>query len=101
MSISERIDFLMRDNNMSPSAFADRVGVQRSNISHIMSGRNKPGLDILEKIVTSFPALNASWLLTGKGEPYAISTETKSVHLERIVHYYTDGTFEIFVSRTK
>ncbi|MFN5845866.1 MAG: helix-turn-helix domain-containing protein, partial [Flavobacteriia bacterium] len=37
-------------HNMTPSGFADKLGIQRSNVSHVLSGRNKPSLDFLEKI---------------------------------------------------
>ena len=52
--------------HLSPSEFADRIGVQRSNISHILSGRNKPSIDFLEKILNEFPETDVSWLITGR-----------------------------------
>jgi transcriptional regulator with XRE-family HTH domain len=51
---------LMKD--MSPSRFADEIGVQRSSISHILSGRNKPSLEIIQKIVRRFPELGSEWI---------------------------------------
>ncbi|MCK4568972.1 MAG: helix-turn-helix transcriptional regulator [Bacteroidales bacterium] len=53
---------------MSASQFADEIGVQRSSVSHVLSGRNKPSLDFITKIIDSYPEINADWLLTGKGE---------------------------------
>ena len=58
---------LMEAEGMSPSKFADEIGVQRSSISHILSGRNKPSYDFLSKILNRFSGINAEWLLTGKG----------------------------------
>ena len=55
---------------LSPARFADVLGVQRSGVSHILSGRNKPGFDFIEKILTRFPGINAEWLITGKGKMY-------------------------------
>jgi transcriptional regulator with XRE-family HTH domain len=52
---------LMKD--MSPSRFADEIGVQRSSISHILSGRNKPSLEIIQKIVRRFPELGMDWIM--------------------------------------
>lgn len=53
--------------DLSPSQFADEIGVQRSGVSHILSGRNKPSLDFILKILTRFPEVDADWLLFGKG----------------------------------
>ncbi len=49
--------------NLSPSKFADEIGVQRSSISHILSGRNKPSLDIVQKIIRRYPEIGTDWLL--------------------------------------
>jgi transcriptional regulator with XRE-family HTH domain len=61
--INERIREILETKNMSPSRFADEIGVQRSSISHILSGRNKPSLDIITKIVRRFPELGTDWFL--------------------------------------
>jgi transcriptional regulator with XRE-family HTH domain len=65
MLIQERLQLILKMHSISPSIFADKLGVQRSNVSHVLSGRNKPSLDFLEKIVTHFPRVNAHWLITG------------------------------------
>jgi len=53
---------------VSSSEFADTIGVQRSNVTHVLHERNKPGLLFITKILESFPEINAKWLLTGEGE---------------------------------
>ncbi len=68
MDISERIAFIIKMHNLNNSSFADRLEVQRSNISHILSGRSKPGLEFLEKVLIRFPRVNAEWLITGRSE---------------------------------
>ncbi|MEX0967935.1 MAG: helix-turn-helix transcriptional regulator [Bacteroidia bacterium] len=65
--INERIRQIMEQKKLSPSSFADAVDVSRPVISHILSGRNKPGLDLLQKVVEIFTDVNPRWLLTGKG----------------------------------
>jgi transcriptional regulator with XRE-family HTH domain len=65
MLIQERLHLVLKMHNLTPSAFADKIGVQRSNVSHVLSGRNKPSLDFLEKILIHFPRVNAHWLITG------------------------------------
>ncbi|MFD1014858.1 helix-turn-helix domain-containing protein [Winogradskyella rapida] len=53
--------------NESASSFAEKIGVQRSSISHILSGRNKPSLDFVMKVLNSYPEVELYWLLNGKG----------------------------------
>ena len=62
-----RINELIKSRKISASQFADEIGVQRSNISHVLSGRNKPSLDFVTKILMTYPEVNADWLLTGQG----------------------------------
>ncbi len=54
--------------SITAGELATLLDVQRSNISHILNGRNKPGAAFIEKFLLSFPDLNARWLLTGEGE---------------------------------
>jgi len=58
----------MNLRGVSASEFADTIGVQRSNVTHVLHERNKPGLQFITKILESFPEINAKWLLTGEGE---------------------------------
>lgn len=62
-----RIIQFLSENNLTSTKFADTIGVQRSSISHILSGRNKPSFDFIEKMLIAYPDLNAQWLITGKG----------------------------------
>lgn len=66
MSIQNRLHIVLKMHNLTASSFADKIGVQRSNVSHVLGGRNKPSLDFLEKILLTFPRVNANWLVTGK-----------------------------------
>lgn len=65
--MEDRINKLIKYKKMSASQFADLIGVQRSSISHVLSGRNKPSLDFITKITVAFPEINTDWLLTGIG----------------------------------
>lgn len=62
MDLSEKIKHILNQKNISPSLFADEIGIQRSSISHILAGRNKPSLDIVQKIVKRFPDLGVNWI---------------------------------------
>jgi transcriptional regulator with XRE-family HTH domain len=112
MLINDRVRLIIKANNLTSSEFADRIGVKRSNLSHVLSGRNKPGLEFLSKIIESFPNVNASWLITGtqrEGDFQQDSTEVQTESpeqliansmdpnstskIEKIVLFYADGSF--------
>jgi len=63
----ERILLILKTKNISSSQFADEIGVQRSNISHILSGRNNPSLEFIKKILDRYKEINMEWLVNGKG----------------------------------
>ena len=65
--MKEQLTRIMEAEGMTPAKFADEIGVQRSSISHIISGRNKPSYDFIVKILNRFNGINAEWLITGKG----------------------------------
>jgi transcriptional regulator with XRE-family HTH domain len=63
-----RILELLKYLGMSPSRFADEIGVQRSAMSHLVSGRNNPSLEFALKVLTRFPEISTDWLITGLGD---------------------------------
>ena len=102
-----RLKKVMDLHQLTASMFADKIGVQRSSISHILSGRNKPSLDFILKVTTAFKDVAIEWLLNGKGAfPNNVEnkgTSTPSLFtsnaidekkIQRIVVFYNDGTFE-------
>ena len=107
---SNRLQEIMDLYQLSASALADKIGVQRSSISHILSGRNKPSLEFIMKVLSSFQEVDLYWLLNGRGEFPSIknqaksSTEEKEQGLEkiiskdntidRIVVFFKDGRFK-------
>lgn len=62
-NLNDKVKLIIAERQMTPSYFADEIGVQRSSISHILSGRNKPSLEIIQKIVARFPELTYEWIL--------------------------------------
>ena len=123
---ANRLKVIMEYYQLSASAFADKIGVQRSSISHLLSGRNRPSLDFVLKVVKEFDAVELYWLLNGKGQfpnkapaPMASAAipdtpiekdqskdeliksnqmaEQEGKSIERIVLFYTDGTFKEYI----
>ena len=63
-----RLEKIINYYDLSAAAFADQIEVGRSSISHILSGRNKPSLDFVMKVISHFPEVELYWLLNGKGK---------------------------------
>ncbi|MFL9836117.1 helix-turn-helix transcriptional regulator [Flavobacterium sp. ST-75] len=63
----KRLENILDYYNISASVFADKIGVQRSSLSHLLSGRNKPSLDFVLRVTDNFPDVDLYWLLNGKG----------------------------------
>jgi len=122
----KRLELVIQYYDLSASAMADKIGVQRSSISHLLTGRNKPSLEFVLKIVHAFPEVNLYWLLQGEGNfpsnkkeeqaaqlptpekpkvketslpPVPKSENNKSAlnkTVERIVLFYSDGSFSSY-----
>ena len=111
LEFTTRIKKLMDHHELTASLFADKIGVQRSSISHILSGRNKPSLDFILKITTEFEDVDLQWLINGVGffpknsaqkegapTPSLFSTNTNDgKKIQRIVVFYNDGTFDEYL----
>lgn len=68
VNMKDRIVKIMERERMGQAQFASAIGIQRAAMSHILSGRNNPSLDVMLKILHRYPQLNPDWLLFGKGE---------------------------------
>lgn len=111
----KRLQKVMDFYGETSSSFAEKIGVQRSSISHILSGRNKPSLDFILKVLSSYPDVELYWLVNGKGTfPAENKTEIQTEKIlpqnilkkdptlksdkpiERIIIFYKDGSFQNF-----
>lgn len=63
----KRLEIILDHYGLTASSFADKIDVQRSSISHLLSGRNKPSLEFIMKIIHVFPEVDLYWILNGKG----------------------------------
>jgi len=77
--MKDRIAHIIRAKNLTAAEFAVRLGIQPSNISHLLSGRNNPSLDFVRKLKETFPEYNLDWIIFGKGpmtvsEPFVATT---------------------------
>ena len=120
---AKRLKIIMDYYEISAALLAEKIEVQRSSISHILSGRNKPSLDFVLKVLKAFPEVELYWLLNGVGkfpkengatptptlfqnikpttnfkeEKSNISIRDTQKEIERIVIFYKDGSFKNYI----
>ena len=97
--MEQRLLAFLKAENISQTSFAEKIGITRAAVCHLLSGRNKPGFDIISRIIREFPALSAEWLICGSGKMYRESPATEQVtplpdkYISKILVFYSDGTF--------
>jgi len=77
---SNRLKKIFAYYDLSASSFADKIDVGRASVSHILSGRNKPSLDFVMKVVSAFKDVELYWLLNGKGSFPSSPTQSPTPH---------------------
>ena len=110
-NFKDRLKEILDKEDLSASKFAEKIGIQRSSVSHILSGRNKPSLDFVIKVNNAFDDVSLDWLIKGNN---AIKTGVKSMqssspleidlkknlnidkNIKEIGFFYTDGSFKIY-----
>ncbi len=71
--MEKRLQNFLRAENITQSQFAEKIGVAKASVSHILAGRNKPGYEFIVGMARCYPNLNIDWLITGNGKMYKIS----------------------------
>ena len=103
--INKRIKKLLIQKGLSASEFSKKINIQRSSVSHILNGRNKPSLEVITKICKVFPDVKVNWLVLGENNknpsnPTTIKSKniqnTSSSEVEKIILLLKDGTFKTF-----
>ena len=74
--MKDRISHIIRAKNLTAAEFAIQLGIQPSNVSHLLSGRNNPSLDFVKKLKETFPEYNLDWIVMGQG-PITVSDSFK------------------------
>ena len=115
LDFAKRLNKVMDYYQLSAAAFADRINVQRSSISHLLSGRNKPSLDFVLKVLDEFKDVELYWLLNGKGNfpkkaidktttpltsqnvPQPLAQNSTAKEIDSIIIFYSDGTFKNYI----
>lgn len=94
--MNRRLQQFLDLEQLSPARLADILGIQRSGISHILSGRNKPSYDFITRFLAKFPNINPEWLLLGKGKPYKeINSDNTSESEKETTDDYSNQSIEL------
>ena len=129
-SFLERLQVLMDNNQLNATAFAEKIGIQRSSVSHILSKRNKPSLEFMLKVHEHFEEANLDWLILGnektvsptpsqslpeipKPDPIDFIQKEKVIQeiapiqedlgnndISQIIQLYKDGSFRIYFPKS-
>lgn len=74
--MKDRIQHIIKAENLSNLQFAQIVEISPASVTHLLAGRNNPSLEIIAKIAKRFPHYNLRWLILGEGSTYASSLQT-------------------------
>ena len=94
MSIADRLKEFIEIEKLSKSAFAQKIGIQRSTLAHFFSGRNKPSSDFFLKIKESYPELDLNWLISGKKRNKSKKNQTTEKKIKSVIILYDDGSYK-------
>ncbi|HLW15306.1 MAG TPA: helix-turn-helix transcriptional regulator [Flavobacteriaceae bacterium] len=100
VTFATRLKQLMDYYDLSASAFSDEIDFNRSTISHILSGRNKPSLDFVMKVLHRFPEVTISWFLYGKGD-FPSSLESREKEEKKVIQTKEAETRSVSQSKEK
>ncbi len=88
--MKDRIKLIMDRENLTPARFADRLQINRAVISHILTGRNNPSLDVVTRILSEMDYINPEWLLNGKGTIYKAGVGAEALPKEPDLFHQDD-----------
>jgi len=97
MDVSKRILKIINEKKISASKFAATIDVKRSNLSHILSKRNKPSIDFFHKIKKAYPEIDLNWLITGKKlkkDSNFVKPEVSDI--DSVIVFFNDGSYKKF-----
>lgn len=96
----KRLEIILDYYGLNASSFADKIGVQRSSLSHLLSGRNKPSLDFILKILDVFPDVDLYWILDGRGNFPKSESENTNFEVPSSTPIFNTPIEEIKIEKT-
>lgn len=93
--MDSRLQQFLNAENMTQSEFADRIGIARASVSHILAGRNKPSIEMIQKLSESFPALNLEWFINGNGKMYKSDSPASYASIQNASQSQEQSLFDV------
>ena len=92
--MNKRFKLWLESQNLNANSLSKLVDLNRSSISHIVNGRNKPSVDMLEKILSIYPNLNLNWLISGFGSMNIDQNTSDKKEINKVVVFYKDSSYD-------
>tara|TARA_B100001758_G_scaffold215455_1_gene201126 strand:+ start:170 stop:460 length:291 start_codon:yes stop_codon:yes gene_type:complete len=92
--MNKRFKLWLESQNLNANSLSKLVDLNRSSISHIVNGRNKPSVDMLEKILSIYPNLNLNWLISGFGSMNINQNTSDKREINKVVVFYKDSSYD-------
>ena len=92
--MNKRFKLWLESQNLNANSLSKLVDLNRSSISHIVNGRNKPSVDMLEKILSIYPNLNLNWLISGFGSMDINQNTSDKRDINKVVVFYKDSSYD-------
>ena len=99
VKMNKRFQIWLDSNHINATKLAEKIDVSRATISHILSGRNKPSIDLLDKILRKYPDFNLNWLVSGIGN--MINDNQKILNkknIQKVMVFYDDASFDELIN---
>ena len=98
--MEQRFKKWLNSEDISATQLSTNINVSRATISHILSGRNKPSIDILDKILNKYPSINLNWLVSGNGSMSinVKDTSVKKKSVKKVIVFYDDTSFDELIN---
>ena len=96
--MNKRFKLWLDSENLNANSLSKLVDLNRSSISHIVNGRNKPSIDMLEKILSIYPKLNLNWLISGFGNMNITESTRVEKDINKVVVFYKDSSYDELIN---
>ena len=98
--MEKRFKKWLDSEDITATQLSTNINVSRATISHILSGRNKPSIDILDKILNKYPNINLNWLVSGIGNISNIlkDTSVNKKNIKKVIVFYDDTSFDELIN---
>lgn len=78
-----RLQYIVKQEGLTNQKFAAEIGISPAAVTHILSGRNNPSIEIISKIASRYPNYSLRWLILGEQPIFVSEANIAANKLER------------------